>query len=162
MSRRLVLMIWIVVVAVATRLSAHDPLGFDGTVVKMDSAKNVLTMQIVENGQPVTYDLTFDSKMSKTTVTQNGKKVSTSALKPGLHVKVAALGCIDEREIDAVTVQILPPGSGMPPEHAMDMSMPMDMPMPQPGVTVAPAGELGTEIPPGDRIPTVALHADGF
>ena len=151
-------MLWIVLAAGAARLLAHDPLGFDGIVVKMDGAKGVLTIETVENGQTVMVDLTLDSKISKTTITQAGKTVSRSALEPGVRVKVAALGCIDEVEIDAVDVQILPPASGGSSERATNMAMDMSVP----GLSGAPAGELGTEIPKGDRIPTVSLRDDGF
>jgi hypothetical protein len=159
MCRRFLVMLCLVLAASTTPLWAHDPMGFDGTVVKLDAKKGLLTIKVVENGQPADIELTLDSKMARTTITQAGKKVSRSALKAGQRVKVSALGCIDEVEIDAVDVQILPPGSSAPTDHAMHMAMPTDGAMA--GMTMTPTSEVGTEIPKGDPIPTVALRDDG-
>jgi hypothetical protein len=107
MTRRFLLLLCLVLpIAGAARLSAHDPLRFDATVVKMDLAKGVLTIQAHENGQDETLDITFSAK---TTVKKDGKSVPRSALTAGLHVIVDALGCIDDPKIDAVAVQIVPP-----------------------------------------------------
>lgn len=160
MSRRFLVMLCLVIVAAAARPLAHDPLGFDGIVVKLDAKKGLLTIEVVENGQPTQVELTIDSKMGKTTITRAGKNVPRSALAPGQRVTVSALGCIDEVEIDAVAVEILPPGSSAPTGHAMHMAMPTGGTMA--GLAAMPTGEVGTEIPKGDRIPTVALRDDGF
>jgi len=133
----------------AARLSAHDPLRFDGTVVKF--AKGVLTIQTIDNGKDTRLDITFDAR---TTVKQTGRKVPRSALKTGLHVIVDALGCIDDPRIDGVAVYIVPPGSRVPSVG--------DAATVLPGVPPAPTREEGTEIPNGDRVPTVALRSDGL
>jgi hypothetical protein len=104
MTRRLLLTLCLLLpfTAVAT-LSAHDPLRFNGTVVKME--KNILTIQTRDNGKDVTLDITFNAK---TKVTQDGKPVPRSALKKGVAVVVDAEGCIDDPQIDGVAVQIVP------------------------------------------------------
>ena len=135
----------VLLLADVARLSAHDPLGYDGTVVKMDLKKDVLTIETLDNGQDTTVDITFNAT---TSVTKDGKPVQRSALKKGAHVLVDALGCIDDPQIDGVAVRILPPGSRTDTARS--------------GMAMAPMSQLGTEIPKGDRIPTVALHADGL
>lgn len=142
---------FVLLMAGAEPLSAHDPLGFDGTVVKMDLKTGVLTIETIDNGQDAKVDITFSAE---TAVTQNGKKVPRSALKAGLHVTVDALGCIDSPQIDGVTVRIVPPGTRMSSASGSGAT--------PPGVSSAPASEQGTEIPKGDRVPTVKLHADGL
>jgi biopolymer transport protein ExbD len=104
MTRRFLLMLCLLLpFAVTAPLSAHDPLRFDGTVVKME--KSVLTIQTRDNNKDVTLDITFNAK---TKVTQDGKAVPRSALKAGVHVIVDAEGCIDDPKIDGVAVQIVP------------------------------------------------------
>jgi hypothetical protein len=103
MTRRLLLMLCLLLPVAAVPLSAHDPLRFDGTVVKME--KNVLTIQTRDNGKDTTLDITFNAR---TKVTQEGKPVPRSALKKGVSVVVDAEGCIDDPKIDGVAVQIVP------------------------------------------------------
>ena len=143
MSRRFALILCLALPMAGTaRLSAHDPLRFNGAVVKMDVAKGVLTIYTIDDGQATKLDITFDEK---TIVMQAGKKVARSALKPGLHVIVDALGCIDEVKIEGVSVEIVPPGHAASPVRT----------------PAAAARERGTEIPKGDPVPTVALRVDG-
>jgi hypothetical protein len=84
--------------------AAHDELGFVGTLVKVDTAKNRITVKYKENLKEETIDILLTAK---TAITQNKQKVAKSVLKVGLTVVVRALGCEDQAP-EATEVRIVP------------------------------------------------------
>ncbi len=94
--------------------SAHDELGFVGTLVKVDTAKNRITVQYKENLKDETIDIVLTPK---TAVTQNKQKVARSTLKVGLSVVVRALGC-DDLAPEATEIRIVPAIKPLPPPAA--------------------------------------------
>lgn len=85
--------------------SAHDELRFVGTVVRMDGAKNVLTMAYREGTKDERVDMTLTEK---TTITRDKKDVPRSELRPNVTVVVDALGD-HEGGVEAVSIRIVPP-----------------------------------------------------
>ena len=100
--------IWIVVIAVGlggVLASAHDQFRFIGTVVRMEIAKNTLTIKTIENKKELTLKIAVTGK---TPVTKDGKNVSRAELKPGTNIVVDALGDVYDA-LDGVAVKIVPP-----------------------------------------------------
>jgi hypothetical protein len=85
-------------------VSAHDELGFVGTLVKVDIAKNRVTVKYKENLKDEVIDIVLTPK---TAITQNKQKVAKSALKVGVSVVIRALGCEDQ-DPEATEIRIVP------------------------------------------------------
>ena len=84
--------------------SAHDDLGFVGTIVKVDTAKNRITVKYKDNLKDEVIDIVLTPK---TAITQNKQKVAKSALKIGLSVVIRALGC-EGLDPEATQIRIVP------------------------------------------------------
>ena len=85
--------------------SAHERFRFVGTIVKMDSRTNLLTIKTGKKEHPPEIEIAVTSD---TKITRNGTKVIPARLKAGLYVVVDAVGD-DLIETDAVTIKIVPP-----------------------------------------------------
>ena len=88
----------------AARLSAHDRFRFTGTVVKMDTAKKLLTMKTGRKDHPPELEIDVTAK---TRIEKDGRKVTSAELKPGRYVVVDALGD-DMLGTEAVLIKIVP------------------------------------------------------
>jgi hypothetical protein len=89
---------------IAAPLRAHDELGFVGTLVKVDTVKNRITVKYKENGKDATVDIVL---LPTTAITKNKVKVAKSTLTAGLNVVIRALGCEDQPP-EATEVRIVP------------------------------------------------------
>lgn len=106
MTRRIVGAVLVALVTLgATPAWAHDEFRFIGTVVRMDTQKNQLSMRFKENGKDVTVSIAITAK---TTISRDKKPAAKSALKAGLSVVVDALGH-DDSDLEAVEIRIVPP-----------------------------------------------------
>jgi hypothetical protein len=99
---RLVPALIIALTLTATTVGAHDEFRFVGSLVKVDAAKNLVSVKYKEfDGKEATVVVTL---MPKTTITRDGKPVAKSQLRAGLHVVVDALGCEDDYEATAIKI----------------------------------------------------------
>ena len=105
MTKRLLLGITLVLlVASVTPSVAHDKYRFIGTVTKMDGPKKLLTIKTTDKKLPAELEIDITAK---TRIEQDGKKVTSAALKPGVYVVIDALGD-DVFQTSAVSVRIVP------------------------------------------------------
>jgi len=95
----------VLLIAVAAPAGAHTRFRIIGTVVKMDAARKLLTVKTTDKKLPpeVEIDVTAKSRIEK-----DGKKVTPSALKPGMFVVVDALGD-DVFATEATLIRLVPP-----------------------------------------------------
>lgn len=104
--RQWLLPLLIVVGAIAPRpaLQAHDQFRFVGTLVKVDTARNLVAVKYKEfDGKEETVEVKI---LASTKITRDGKAIPKSQLKPGLYAVVDALGCDDE--FDGVAIKLVP------------------------------------------------------
>jgi hypothetical protein len=104
MALRVVMSALLLLCLAVVPASAHDELGFVGTLVKVDTAKNRVTVKYKENLKDEVIDIVLTPK---TAITQNKQKVAKSALKVGLTVVIRALGCEDQ-DPEATEIRIVP------------------------------------------------------
>jgi hypothetical protein len=88
----------------ASPLRAHDEFRFVGSIVKMDTAKNIVSLKYKEfDGKEDVVDVKLTAK---TKISRDTKPVPKSQLRAGIAVVVDALGCDDDYE--AVAIKIVP------------------------------------------------------
>ena len=97
--------VFVLLIALATGVSAHDEFRFVGTLTKMDATRGRLTMRIVENRKEETIEIALTPK---TEITRDKKRVARSELKEGVYLVVDALGD-DYDSLEAVEIRIVPP-----------------------------------------------------
>ena len=87
-----------------TGLSAHERFRFVGTVVRMDTATKLLIIKTGRKEHPPELEIGITDK---TRIEKDGKKILSSALKPGQYVVVDALGD-DLLGTDATLIKLVP------------------------------------------------------
>jgi hypothetical protein len=92
----------LVVLGAAAPVSAHDELGFVGTLVSVDLARNSITLTYKEEGKDATAKIALTPK---TRVTRDKKAIPRTTLKAGLNVSITALGCEGE-DLEALEIRI--------------------------------------------------------
>ena len=106
MIRRTLAATLLLTLALATTgLRAHDMFRFVGVVVKLDTAKNVLSFKTEEEKKMVT----LEARLTKeTTISRDGKPAARSLLRPGVNIVVDALGD-DDGDLEVTAIKIVPP-----------------------------------------------------
>ena len=106
MTKRQVLTVaaLIMLTLAAPALSAHERFRFVGTVVRVDTAKKLLIMKTGRKEHPPELEIGITDK---TRIEKDGRKLSTTELKPGRYVVVDALGD-DMFATDATVIKIVP------------------------------------------------------
>ena len=85
---------------------AHDEFRFVGTLVKMDAARNRVSVKSKEaNGKEETVVIAITKQ---TAITRDKKKIDKAELKVGVNVVVDALGD-DYDNLEALEIRIVPP-----------------------------------------------------
>jgi len=99
-----VVLVLLAATAVGTR--GHEEYGFVGTLIKVDLAKNRLTLKYTESKKDETVVLVLTPK---TEITKDKVKVPKATLKTGLTVAVTAWGDSDAPEFEVLSIRIVPP-----------------------------------------------------
>jgi hypothetical protein len=86
---------------------AHDEFGFVGTLVKVDLARNKLTLKYKEQSKEETVALFLTPKSE--ILDKDKKKIARSALKTGVTAVVRAYGDDDAPELEVLSIRIVPP-----------------------------------------------------
>jgi hypothetical protein len=95
----------------APALSAHERFRFVGTVVRMDTARQLLIMKTGRKEHPPELEIGITGK---TRIEKDGRKLPSSELKAGRYVVVDATGD-DVFAVDAVMIKIVPAPAKTPP-----------------------------------------------
>ena len=85
-------------------IRAHERFRFVGTIVKMDTAKKLLTIKTGRKDHPPQLEIDITPK---TKIERDGKKVPVAELKAGRYVVVDALGD-DMLGTEALQIRIVP------------------------------------------------------
>ena len=104
--RRLGITILILAIGFVPLVRAHDQYGFVGTLVKVDLAKNKVTLKYKENAKEETVQLFLTPKTE--ILNKDKQKIPRSSLKAGLTAVVQAYGDEDAPEFEALSIRIVP------------------------------------------------------